>query len=532
MQETAIATPAAEGTEPGSDLLVIEEAARLLGHTGEPDYAISALLRLLAQRLGLNRGRVLLPDAESGSLLIRYSYGLSAAEQERGVYAMGEGVTGQVMKSGQVAIIQDIDEEPRYLARAVPRSSLAQETVAYIAVPLMRDDTVIGVLAAHRLRRRDRSFNTDLAILRVVATLIAQILQINRLIGERTAQLVSENRSLKNALDSRGAHYGILGNSAALSTALRQAHRVADTAASVLLSGEPGTGKEKFARMLHLASSRCDGPFVTLNCAALPAEMLESELFGQDKAGFPGAARGRKGKLELASGGTLFLNEIGALDFDLQAKLLRVLEEQAVQRGGGRDIRVDVRIVAATHTNLQQAVDDGRFRVDLFYRLNVFPIRLPALRERLGDVRLLARHFISAANHDYERNLVLGPGVLERLESCPWPGNVRQLESVIKRAVLTAGDEQIGIADIDAILAQEQSAPQTAALSLPPLAVAGGVLQGASLRPYSWVRQDEADGIRGALRDAGGNKTRAALALGLTPRQLRYRLDKLGIEAT
>lgn len=532
MHEVATAAALSDASEPGSDLIVIEEAARLIGHSGEPDYAITALLRLLSQMLGLNRGRVLLPDPETGALAIRYSYGLTAPERERGIYALGEGVTGRVLKTGQAAIIQDIDDEPHYLGRAVDRTTLPQETVAYIAVPLMRGEAAIGILAVHRLRRRQRPFNADLSTLRVVATLITQILQINRLISERTAHLMSENRSLKNALDSRGSNYGILGTSSALSTALRQAHQVADTAASVLLTGESGTGKEKFARMLHLASSRCDGAFVAINCAAIPADLLESELFGHEKGSFTGAVRTKKGKLELASGGTLFLDEIGDLNVDLQAKLLRVLEEQTVQRVGGMsDIRVDVRIVAATHKNLQQAVHEGRFRVDLFYRLNVFPIRLPALRERLGDARLLARHFLNTANHEYDRNLVLAAGVLERLEAYTWPGNIRQLENVIKRAVLMAGEFEITVADIDAILSQEQHAPEAAnPAQLPsPSPVVQG-LHGASLRPYSWVRQDEAESIRAALRDAAGNKTRAALSLGLTPRQLRYRLDKLGIQ--
>lgn len=531
MHEAVTAPVLVDGSEPGSDLLVIEEAARLIGHSGDPDYAITALLRLMSQMLGLNRGRVLLRDPETDALAIRYSYGLTASERERGVYALGEGVTGRVMKTGQVAIIQDIDDEPHYLGRAVARTTLPQETVAYIAVPLLRGEKVIGVLAVHRLRRRQRPFNSDLSTLRVVATLIAQILQINRLISERTAQLVSENRSLKNALDSRGSTYGILGNSSALSAALRQANRVADTAASVLLTGESGTGKEKFARMLHLAGSRCDGPFVAINCAAIPAELLESELFGHEKGSFTGAVRTKKGKLEMASGGTLFLDEIGDLSVDLQAKLLRVLEEQAVQRVGGvDDIRVDVRIVAATHKNLQQAVNEGRFRVDLFYRLNVFPIRLPPLRERVGDVRLLARHFLNTANQEYDRNLVLATGALERLESYAWPGNIRQLENVIKRAVLLAGDFEIAVADVEAILREEQGTPPDKPAT--PAAVPHTTgLPNPSLRPYSWVRASEADNIRSALREAAGNKTRAALALGLTPRQLRYRLDKLGIAA-
>jgi len=540
MAEIHSIEPATQQSEaPLNDLLVIDEAAKLIGQSAETEHAINATLRLLSQMVGLNRGRVLLPDPATNSLHISYAYGLTPEEKSRGVYGLGEGITGRVMKTGQTAIIQDIDDEPQYLRRAVERITLPQETVAYIAVPLLKDDTPIGVLAAHRLRRRQRPFSDDLRILRVVATLITQMLQIQRLISERTAALVSENRSLKNALDSKGSAYGILGESTALSNALRHAHRVADTAASVLLTGESGTGKEKFARMLHLASSRKDGPFVALNCAAIPSDLLESELFGHEKGSFTGATQAKKGRIEMASGGTLFLDEIGDLDMELQSKLLRVLEEQTIQHVGGvRDIRVDVRVVAATHKNLQKAVNDGSFRIDLFYRLNVFPIHLPPLRERAGDVRILARHFLNAANHDYKRNVQFGPGVIERLDSYDWPGNIRQLENVVKRAVLMAGTEQMSFSEIEAILMQESNVSRDREVPRrmePPPSYGNSMMRpeephaDASVRPYAWVREDEAEAITTALQRCGGNKTRAALSLGLTPRQLRYRLEKLGL---
>lgn len=519
-----------------SDVVVIEQAARLIAHSTEPEYAIQNILRLLSQLLGLNRGRVLIPDEQSGELHIRYAYGLTADERERGIYGLGEGVSGRVMKTGQTALIQNIDDEPTYLARAVSRTTLPDETVAYLALPLLRDDRPIGVLAVHRLRKRQRAFDKDITILRIIATFISQIITVNRLIAEQTAELINENLYLKNALDHQGSQFGILGESPALQASLRQAYRVANTQVSVLLTGESGTGKEKFARMLHLASTRKDAPFVAINCAAIPQDLIESELFGHEKGSFTGATQCKKGKIELASGGTLFLDEIGDLDFDLQAKLLRMLQEQVIQRvGGTREIRVDVRIIAATHRNLQQAVNDGRFRMDLYYRLNVFPIHLPPLRDRIEDIRLLARHFLSIANHDYNRNVMLDEAILQKLERFDWPGNIRQLENVIKRAVLMAHTSQIGAAEIDIILSEESRvatphvAPaQYAAPALPASPQAYAQTE-SSIRPYAWVREDESEQIILALRQAGGNKTRAAINLGLTPRQLRYRMVKLGI---
>jgi Nif-specific regulatory protein len=529
-----------------ADLTVLHEAAKLIGHSGTPEIAITGTLRLMSQMLGLNRGRVLLPSTADGLLRIRYSYGLTDTERKRGLYSFEEGITGKVMQSGQQAVVQDVDQEPGFLFRAVDRATLPEGIVSYLAVPIVDGNLTVGVLAAHRLRMRPRAINADLMILRILATFIAQIIKINGLIDERTSHLREENQELKDALEQQQNNYGILGESAAVRDALLQITRVADTPVTVLLTGESGTGKERFSQILHLNSKRRDQPFLAINCAAIPEQLLESELFGHEKGAFTGATASKQGKIELANGGTLFLDEIGDLNMELQSKLLRVLESQVIQRVGGiRDIPVDVRIVTATHKNLQEAVNRGTFRLDLFYRLNVFPIHLPPLRERTGDVRILARHFLLNANREYGRYTLLGKGVMERLESYNWPGNIRQLENVIKRAVLIALDGNISIGDIESILRQEsvinnhleagQAAVATAPVPLPQLnasvaqsAHSTGALSPSS-RPYSWVREDEEQQLLEALQQTGGNKTRAAALLGMTARQFRYRLEKLAL---
>jgi len=542
----------------GAELLVIQEAARLLAHLNQPELVFGGMLRLMSQILGLNRGRIVLPDPESKTLRIRHAYGLTQAERERGVYRSGEGVTGRVMRTGQVAVVQNIDDEPVYLTRAVDRSALPNETVSFLAVPILHGQTTLGVLAAHRLRQRLRPFTRDLALMQILASFIAQVLRVNELIAERTARLAEENAALKQALQQQdqevgsGRAHGILGDSPALKQALRQAIHVAPTQATVLLSGESGTGKERFARLVHLHSQRRDGPFMALNCAAIPENLLESELFGHERGAFTGAVATKKGVVELASGGTLFLYEIGDLAFDRQSKLLHVLEKQLIRRVGGvKDVPVEVRIIAATHKNLQKAVNQGRFRIDLFYRLNVFPIHLPPLRERAGDVRELVRHFLQMASQEFDRNTRLDPGVLERLERYNWPGNIRQLENVMKRAVLLARDGCVRVEDIDLILDHEahidghieagSRAPDTTwpAASEPPRVPSSATMAGfapgpvgqgqVGLRPYAWVRAEEAESLRAALAHAGGNKTRAAAALGMTVRQFRYRMVKLGL---
>jgi Nif-specific regulatory protein len=529
-----------------ADLTVLHEAAKLIGHSGTPEIAITGTLRLMSQMLGLNRGRVLLPSTADGLLRIRYSYGLTEAERKRGLYSFEEGITGKVMQSGQQVVVQDVDQEPGFLFRAVDRATLPEGVVSYLAVPIMDGNLTVGVLAAHRLRMRPRAINADLVILRILATFIAQIIKINGLIDERTSHLREENQELKEALEQQQNNYGILGESAAVRDALLQITRVADTPVTVLLTGESGTGKERFSQILHLNSKRRDLPFLAINCAAIPEQLLESELFGHEKGAFTGATSSKQGKIELANGGTLFLDEIGDLNMELQSKLLRVLESQVIQRVGGiRDIPVDVRIVTATHKNLQEAVNRGTFRLDLFYRLNVFPIHLPPLRERTGDVRILARHFLLNANREYGRYTLFGKGVMERLESYNWPGNIRQLENVIKRAVLIALDGNITIGDIESILRQEsvinshleagQSAlaqpsplpPPEPAATIVPVSSAGSIQS--SARPYSWVREDEEQTLLEALQQTGGNKTRAAALLGMTARQFRYRLEKLSL---
>ncbi|MEE3241371.1 MAG: sigma 54-interacting transcriptional regulator [Pseudomonadota bacterium] len=527
-----------EDTEP--DLAVIHEAAKLIGSAESPTTAITSILRLISQMLGLNRGRVLLPSVTNDKLTIRYSYGLLDEEQLRGVYSLNDGITGKVMQSGRQAVIQNIDDEPDFLYRAVSRSTLPKDVVSFLAVPIFDGNVAIGVLGVHRLRKRIRSFNADLVVLKIISTFIAQIIKVSNLIDEKTQRLRLENDELKGALSNITSDHGILGESQSIRDALKQILMVSETPVTVLLTGESGTGKERFSQVLHLNSPRKDKPFLAINCGAIPEHLLESELFGYEKGAFTGANQQKKGKFELANNGTLFLDEIGDLSLELQTKLLRVLENRVIQRVGGlKDIPIDVRIVTATHKNLQNEVNNGNFRLDLFYRLNVFPIHLPPLKDREGDIRILSRHFLLNANREYLKNTVLSKGVLERLESFSWPGNIRQLENVIKRAVLIAQDGNITSSIIELILGQESliskkthtkltESPKPLNIPSYPLAEdsSGSTLTG---RPYSKVKTEDTEKIIEALTKAGGNKTRAAALLGMTPRQFRYRMERLQI---
>lgn len=544
-----------------SDLLVIHEAAKLISLAETPEYAINGILRMMSEMLGLNRGRVLLP-LDDGTLAIRYNYGLRPEEQQRGVYHYGEGITGKVMKTGQMVLIENIDDEPGLLFRAVKRKTLPQEMVSYIALPIMHGNTPIGVLATHRIRSRLRPFDADLVILRTFATFISQILQINKLNEEK--DLNSIERSGGKDINAASFDDRIMGESLAIQRVFSQVHKISHAPVSVLLSGESGTGKERFANLIHQQSGRNDKPFVAINCAAIPEQLLESELFGHERGSFTGAVARKQGKFELANGGTLFLDEIGDLSLELQTKLLRVLETKSIQRVGGvKDTPVDVRIVTATHKNLMQAVNEEKFRLDLFYRLNVFPIHLPPLRSRHGDISILSRHFLSKAVGEFGRPGKFEQGVLERLESYNWPGNIRQLDNVVKRALLSADNGKIGVHLIESILASEsyvhvdleagqpfnsavaelmhdpsnEFSAVEAAAKMAPLKLKTQhdaskeqqVFDESDRRSYNWVNAEEADHIHQALLQAKGNKTRAAKLLGMTCRQLRYRIKKLDI---
>ena len=535
--------PHPESPPPGETLqdqeaLLVRECIRLMGHSLEPDRVIREMLHLLSELLGLNRGRVVMPEPEDGMLAIRHAYGLTRAEIARGRYALGEGVTGRVMSTGETVIVQDIDSEPGYLGRAVSRATLPAETVSFIALPLEVEGRVAGVLGVHRLRNRPRPLASDMAILRTIATLISQVLQVNRLVAERTARLEDENRRLRQALaqsHNTPAMHGIVGRSPLLARALRQLEQVAGSDASVLLLGESGTGKELFAQALHRMSPRAARPFIKVNCAAIPDTLFEAELFGHEKGAFTGAVQARQGRFEQADGGTLFLDEIGDLPLNLQVKLLRVLQEHVIERvGGRREIAVDVRIVAATHHDLQQLVAAGRFRADLFYRLNVIPIQLPALRERAEDIKHLVRHFLDQLNLAHRRKVALLPEAMASLVAYPWPGNIRQLYNVLERVVLLAEAERIDDAAVEyALVTEAQGQPVevlTGSLAKPQTAPARSAAGSASaIRDWRPVAATEGGEIQAALQAANGNKSRAAQALGLTLRQLNYRISKLNL---
>lgn len=321
------------------ELLLMREVMRLVGQGQKAAVVLREMLHLMSEWLGLNRGRVVLADAavpgRPPTARIQQAYGMTGAEVSRGVYLWDEGITGRVWASGQPAIVQDVDDEPLFLFRTVLRGELPQATVAFLALPIQVKGVTVGVLACHRIRSRQRHLSDDLALMRSLATLAGQLLQMEQLVAEQTQRLQQQNAALSQALESHAARYGLIGHSTALLQALGELERVSTSQATVLLLGASGTGKELFARALHLASERRDKPFIKVNCAAIPETLFESELFGHERGAFTGATSLRMGWFEQAHGGTIFLDEVGELPLAMQAKLLRTLQEGTLVRLGG-----------------------------------------------------------------------------------------------------------------------------------------------------------------------------------------------------
>ena len=329
--------------------------------------------------------------------------------------------------------------------------------------------------------------------------------------------LRAENESLRQELGVRYQFDNLVGHSQAMREIFATLERVAPTRATVLLAGESGVGKDMIARAIHHHSPRAAKPFVKINCTAIPENLMESELFGYEKGAFTGAVQTKPGKFEQADGGTVFLDEIGDVPASVQVKLLRILQEREFERlGSNRTRRIDVRVIAATNVDLREALEEGRFREDLYYRLNVVPLNIPPLRERKEDIPYLAEHLVARLARELASPVrSLSPAAVDRLAAYHWPGNVRELQNVLERSLVLCSGETLDAADLRFDTARRPAPP----------AAGHFVPDGMTLDEY------EQSILREALKRAGGNKSQAARLLGLTRNALRYRLSQMGIDS-
>ncbi len=489
------------------------EVSQALAGTLNLQAGLFGVLEVLERRCGAVRGAITLIEEASGLLVVEAALGYPRRSGPVR-YRIGEGITGKVAETGLPLAVLRVSREPQFLHRAAPRGERTDE-VTFLCVPILLDGKAAGTLAIELRFVPERDCERLLKALRITAAMISQALRIQGLVNQDRRRLLEENTQLRQELRERYDFTSLVGNCGPMRRVYEQVEQVAGTSATVLIRGESGTGKELIAHAVHHHSPREGKPFVRVNCAALPETLVESELFGYERGAFTGAQARRKGRFELADGGTLFLDEIGELSPATQAKLLRVLQEREFERlGGTATIRVDVRLIAATNKNLEDGLADGSFREDLYYRLNVFAICVPPLRERKSDVLLLADHFVEkyAGLHGRSIKRISTPAI-DMLVSYHWPGNVRELENTIERAVLVAEGDVIHGHHLSPTL-------QTAEAS-------GTVVTGSLAEA---VAAFESNLIQDALKSTRGNRARAARLLSTTERIISYKIRRYGID--
>ncbi|WP_320172093.1 nif-specific transcriptional activator NifA [Maridesulfovibrio sp.] len=489
------------------------------------ESALDGVLSILSENLSMQRATVTLYDPETGQLSINASYGLSLEEKQRGVYRLDEGVTGRIFQTGEPYYVPDISKEPLFLDKTGSRK-IRRGQISFIGVPIILHGEPIGVLNVDRIFGDDIATEEDIDFLKIVATLIGQFISLNEKIMEREAILKRENTSLKYQISKKTGGLYIVGQSSAMVEVQRQLEKVAPTRATVLLLGESGVGKTLIARIIHELSDRKGHPFIKVNCASIPENLLESELFGYEKGAFTGASGTRQGRFEEADGGTIFLDEIGEFPMNLQSKLLRVLQEKELERlGSNRTRHIDVRILAATNRDLGELVERNEFRLDLYYRLNIFPITVPALRDRKEDITGLLNHFLQKMSDNYGRQMFFTPAALDALMLYDWPGNVREMQNLIERLVIMSDSEYITLEFLKAHLAPGQNGH----------AGSPGVESTSTSRdepPHcTSLKEVERNEVVAALERSGWIQYKAAETLGLSARQMGYRVKRYGLES-
>jgi len=497
-----------------NELHLLFEISQALEKNLNINEVLDPLLEVMATYMGMMRGTLVLLNRSTGKISIESAYGLSKSQKKKGEYGIGEGVTGKVVESGRPMIIPKISEEPEFLNYTGARKNVEKKDISFICVPIKIGKEVIGALSADRLFDEKISLKEDVRLLTIISSMIAQAVKLRQAFQEEHQKILAEDLRLRRELESKFHPDNIIGNSNAMQMVFNLINQVSVSTATVLIRGESGTGKELVAHAIHYNSLRASKPFIKVNCAALPETIIESELFGHERGAFTGALSSRKGRFELASGGTVFLDEVGDFSPATQVKLLRFLQEREFERvGGNQTLKSDVRIIAATNRNLEKLMEQGVFRQDLYYRLNVFPIHLPALRDRKTDILLLADNFVgkySKANKKDVRRL--STPAIDMLMSYHWPGNVRELENCIERAVLLTNEDAIHSHHLPPTL-------QTAEAS--------GTVHKGSLQ--ATLDNLERDLIIDALKTSRGIMAKAAKSLGLTERLMGLRIKKHGI---
>ena len=490
------------------------EVNKLFMGTIEPEELLRETIEATIRLFAIEGCSIGLLDEGSEELAFVATAGPAQVEEFR--IQKNKGIAGWVVESGEPVIANDVASDPRWFSGVDEKTGF--HTRSALCVPLKQQDRIIGVIEALNTTSPHGFTQEDVQLLMAFGGLATTAIDRAKLF----TSVQHANLVFQETVQDR--YHLVTGNSPSMQEVLRLAQTVATTPITVLLLGESGTGKEVVARAIHQWSPRSERPFVAVNCVALTSELLESELFGHEKGAFTGAVAQKKGKFELAEGGTIFLDEIGDLAPNLQAKLLRVLQEREFQRVGGvKDIRAEVRILAATNRDLRQAMQNGGFREDLYYRLNVASLQLPPLRERGEDIPSLVSHFVERSCREMKRPVLgLEKRAMDILCAYPWPGNVRELSNTIERAVVLAAGPNITAGDLPAEVRQQSIQKRTDS----PQAIE---VIDKTLTLAESIEALKRSRVQSALAATGGSQTKAAQILGLPQSNLSRLMKKLGL---
>lgn len=494
--------------------LLFDISGRLI-KGGEINGLLRSVLDMTCQYLGAKSSFLTVLNREKNKINIEAASGLSDSQIARGSYEVGEGIIGRVVEYKRPVIIREISKSKLFLNRTQKHISAAGEEQSFICVPVFDEANVVGTLSITRKFSEKYNYDDDVRLLSIVGSMIIQSVKARQDQTEEISKLKQTNEELRNSLGNWHKPKNIVGNSGKMNDVYNLIEMVSKTNSTVLIRGESGVGKELFADAIHYSSQRKDKPIIKVNCSALPDSLIESELFGHEKGAFTGADSQRKGRFEMADGGTIFLDEIGDLPAQTQVKLLRVIQERQFERlGSSKPISVDVRIITATNRNLEKLIEEGKFREDLFYRINVFPVFVPPLRERRNDIPGLVDHFIEKFNRENGTNVKrITTAAINMLMVYSWPGNVRELENVVERGCILTTDEVIHSYNLPPTL-QTADSSQTETK---------GGLQAA-------LDRVECQLIMEALTATKGNISQAAKNLNVTERILGMRVKKYRLD--
>ncbi|WP_320035622.1 sigma 54-interacting transcriptional regulator [Halarcobacter sp.] len=496
------------------ELTTLYDIASMMANNYDLKTSLEKSMKILKNSLNLTNCTIHLLE-EDEMLNVFASVELSSIQKKLSCYKLGEGVTGMAAEAKEPVVVENIHNDSLFLNKSGKKDF---NNLSYVAVPLVIEDMTIGVLGAALTKSTEIGFEDCVRILTIIASIFAQSIYSYQLNNREKERLKELKLYYKMEWDSKVHNFGdIIGDSPKMQQVFQVIQRIAQSDVTVLVRGETGTGKELVAAAIHKRSKRKDEPFIKLNCAAITDTLLESELFGHEKGAFTDARETRKGRFELADGGTLFLDEIGDISASAQVKLLRVLQEREFERvGGSKTIKVNVRLVAATNRNLEKMVEDGEFREDLYYRLNVIPIDLPPVRERGDDIRQLVEFFLERAIKNHKKVVKITDEAMEILMHYPWPGNVRELENTLERIVLMGNEDGINKFDMLLLLPALNDANLKKEYKTIPM-------------ENKTLEEIEKEAIETALENNNFNQSHAAKELGITLRQIGYKIKKYGI---